>query len=60
MMDWLKRIFVPGPPSTDADEAPMEECEEEEPSFVFNEHMRIVLAIVFALFSAGFLWWILA
>lgn len=37
-----------------------EDAFEEESGFVWNEHMRIVLAICVAIAAALFMWWIVA
>lgn len=57
---WLQRLFVP------RDEAEKQDGENvggvpdiEESPFVFNQHMRIVLAIVVSFISAIVIWWIL-
>lgn len=54
---WLQRLFVPQDQADATSELP--EPEENEP-FVFTQHLRIILAIVFSLVSAGILWWIMA
>lgn len=51
---WLKRIFVP-----DKDPGEENQLQEESP-FDFGPHIRIVLAIVISIVSAGVIWWILA
>lgn len=59
MMSWLKNIFAPMPPSTDADSVESIDMEEEKSPFVWNEHIRIVLAMVVVVISAFVMWWIL-
>ncbi len=53
-LHWLKRIFVP-----DKDAEETNQLQEESP-FSFGPHIRIVLAIIICIMSAGVIWWILA
>lgn len=59
-MHWLKQLFVP----QDSPEAQQDVNElpglENEPSFVFGQHLRILLAILIAILSAVCMWWIVA
>lgn len=57
MFNRLKQLFSDTP--SDADEM-QEEFEEESQSFVWTEHMRIVLAIVVVILGAMAMWWIVA
>lgn len=50
---WLQRLFMP-PSDPDAPGL------EEESQFVFGQHLRVVLAIVVCILSAGVIWWIMA
>ena len=52
-------MFGSKPESEDEADVPMNEVDSE-PLFVWNEHMRIVLAIVIMVVSACFMWWIVA
>lgn len=52
-LHWLKRIFVP-----DQDTVEANQLQDESP-FAFGPHLRIVLAIIISIISAGVIWWIL-
>lgn len=55
---WLQRIFVPAPQSDEETENP---CPDEpQPLFTWNQHFRILLAILVVFVSAIAIWWILA
>lgn len=55
---WLQKIFVP---NTDTEEEETENAIIEKPSFFeWNQHMRILLAILVVFISAFALWWIVA
>lgn len=54
---WLKRVFVPEPREDDGEIGDQDFGEG--PSFTWNEHMRIVTALLIVLISAGVMWWIL-
>lgn len=59
-LHWLRRLFVPDENTDEEqDNVAMREMDEES-SFVWNEHMRILMAILVALISALTIWWILA
>ena len=58
MFGWLQNMFSSRLASTDAEDLP--DFDEEESSFVWTEHMRIVLAIVVMIISAFVMWWIMA
>lgn len=59
MANWLHKLFA-SKPDTDEEENGNEIDDfEEEPGFVWNEHMRIVLAIIVVVISAIVMWWIL-
>lgn len=51
---WFQRLFVPAPESDTPDQG----LEEENP-FAFGHHIRIILAIIISIISAGVLWWIM-
>lgn len=55
-LHWLQNLFTPKEQSDDPNVLP--DLEDSEP-FVFSQHLRIILAILFAVFSAGILWWIM-
>lgn len=52
---WLQRLFAPKENEENSEQA----IDEEESRFTFNEHMRIVLAMVIVIVSALVMWWIL-
>lgn len=52
---WLKNIFVP---QHDLEGGQEDTIREDAPS-IWNEHMRIVLAIIVVFISALVMWWIL-
>lgn len=56
---WLKKLFSSPPEEDNVDINEVQDFEEES-SFSFNEHMRIVLAILVVFISACVMWWILA
>lgn len=55
MLNGLMRFFGASKNEDDA-----ETGFEEESGFIWTEHMRIVLAIIFAVVGALFMWWIVA
>lgn len=52
---WLQRLFVPKPDSVESGEP----VELEPSPFVFNQHMRIIAALLVVCIAAGVMWWIL-
>ena len=55
---WLQRLFVPAPRNEEEEENSF--IEETEPVFSWNQHIRILLAILVVFISAIAIWWILA
>ena len=56
-LSWLERLFVPGPPRENDAEGTVE-LEPQRSPFEWNQHMRIVTAIVVTFVSACVMWWI--
>lgn len=52
---WLQRLFVPAPQNEEENSF----TEETEPVFSWNQHIRILLAILVVFISAIAIWWIL-
>lgn len=59
MFEWLSNLFSSSSGHDENKDLTMSELESDS-SFVFNEHMRIILAIVIMLLGAGVMWWIVA
>lgn len=61
MAGFFRKLFSKNEPEADEDLIPAEfEEEDEGSSFVWTEHMRIVLAIVVVILGACVMWWIVA
>lgn len=58
MFGWLQNLFRSNLDSTDAENLP--DFDDDDSSFVWTEHMRIVLAICIMIVSAFIMWWIMA
>lgn len=58
MLLWLQRIFVPAP-ATEEEETENTIIEERHSHFEWNQHIRILLAMLVVFISAIALWWIL-
>lgn len=58
MLLWLQRLFVPAS-NAEEEEAENTIIEEKHSFFEWNQHMRILLAMLVAFLSAIALWWIL-
>lgn len=59
-LHWLRRLFTPDENTNEEQESVAMREMDEESSFAWNEHMRILMAILVALISALTIWWILA
>lgn len=60
---WLQRLFVPRDEEGNAEDGNSGESgvvDVNESPFVFNQHMRIVAAIIVTFVGAIVVWWILA
>ncbi len=57
MLLWLQRLFVPAPSAEE--EAENTIIEEKHSFFEWNQHIRILLAMLVVFISAIALWWIL-
>jgi len=57
---WLKKIFVPEDQQEDQQDVNDLRGLEEDSSFLFSQHMRVLLAILVAFISALCIWWIMA
>lgn len=57
---WFQRLFVPQDQPDDPQDVNDLGPLDEDSSFLFSQHVRILLAILFAVLSAFFMWWIVA
>lgn len=59
-MGWLKDLFSSQDQQNGQEDINDLRGLDDEPSFLFSQHMRILLAILVAFLSAVCMWWIVA